>query len=386
MGRSLRPGAAVRRVYARFSSVTRHTQYVIRKQTILLLACAPLFGQQYTISTVAGASAGAPLTNPTSVVVDASGNIYVGDWSGFIHKFWSRNGAVTTVAGTGVLGYSGDGGQATNAQIGRSINLALDGAGNLYIADGANNRIRRVELSTGIITTVTNAVTNPTGITVDTEGNLYFSSGWSQVKKWTAATGAIQTLGGQVVNGFSGDNGPAANALFWDPVPGAVNGAGDVYLADFENSRIRRIAARTGTVNTIVGTGACPVGLPPLNITVCQGGFGGDGGPAENATLNYAEAVALDASGNLYIADTINHQIRRVDATTGFIYTIAGNGVNGLSGDGGPATAAEMTFPVGLAVDAGGRVYFADESNNCIRVLTPTVTAQPDRLRQRPRP
>ena len=169
MGRSLRPGAAVRRVYARFSSVTRHTQYVIRKQTILLLACAPLFGQQYTISTVAGGSAGAPLTNPTSVVVDASGNIYVGDWSGLIHKFWSRNGAVTTVAGTGVLGYSGDGGQATNAQIGRSINLALDGAGNLYIADGANNRIRRVELSTGIITTVTSAVTNPTGITVDTE-------------------------------------------------------------------------------------------------------------------------------------------------------------------------------------------------------------------------
>jgi len=163
-----------------------------------------------------------------------------------------------------------------------------------------------------------------------------------------------------------------------------VNRNGDIYIADYENSRIRMVTASTGIVTTAVGSGTCAAGVAPFNVTVCQGGFGGDGGPAKYATLNYAEAVAADADGNLYIADTINHRIRRVDASTGLISTIAGSGVNGFSGDGGPALNAEIGFPTGIAVDGSGRIYFADENNNRIRVLIP-IAPPSHSFRQGPR-
>jgi sugar lactone lactonase YvrE len=366
-------------------------------RAILLFACAPLFGQQYTISTVAG-----PILNyPTSVALDSEDNIYVSDWSGLIRKIWAGGGAITTVAGTGILGHSGDGGRATSAMIGRSISIASDAAGNIYIADGDNNRIRRVDGFTGIITTVAGTgaaidggdggpavnagVSRPTGIAVNAAGDLYFSSSWSRVRKVAASTGMIETVAGQFVTSFGGDNGPAVDALFWDPIPSVVDRSGNIYIADYENSRIRMVTAKAGNVTTIAGSGACPGGPPFLNVLVCRSGFSGDGGPAKNATLNYAAAVALDDDGNLFIADTINHRIRRVDATTELIHTIAGNGVSGYRGDGGPALAAEITFPTGIAVDRSGRVYFADENNNRIRVLTP-VTPRPHRDRERLHP
>ncbi len=237
---------------------------------------------------------------------------------------------------------------------------------------------------TGVDGAVNAGVSRPTGITVDEAGNLYFSSSWSRVRKLNASTGIIETVAGKLVTSFGGDGGPAIDALFWDPVPAAVTPTGNIYIADYENSRIRMIAANTGIVTTFAGSGACTTAAPPLSVTVCEGGFGGDGGPATYATLNHAEAAALDAYGNLYIADTINHRIRRVEASTGIIYTIAGNGVSGFSGDGGPALAAEISFPAGIAVDRSGRVYFADETNNRIRVLTP-VAPQTARFRQSPR-
>ena len=174
-----------------------------------------------------------------------------------------------------------------------------------------------------------------------------------------------------------------ADALFWDPIPSAVNHGGDIYIADYENSRVR-IVTRTGTVNTFAGSGACQTGVAPFGITVCQGGFAGDGGPARNAMLNYAASVALDAAGHVYIADTINHRIRLVDAPTGIIYTIPGNGVNGFNGDSGPALAAEISFPTGIAVDRSGRVYFSDENNHRVRMLTP-VASPINRFRLSPR-
>jgi hypothetical protein len=222
-------------------------------------------------------------------------------------------------------------------------------------------------------------VARPTGITVDRQGDLYFSN-WSRVRKVTADTGMIETIAGGFFTGFSGDNGPAINALFWDPIAFAVSPTGDLYIADYENSRIRMVTAKTGIVTTIIGTGPCPVAPIFPSTTVCQGGFGGDGGPAKDAALNHADSAAFDADGNLYIADTINHRIRRVDASTGIIYTIAGTGVSGFSGDGGPALTAEMTFPAGIAVDRAGKVYFSDEHNQRIRVLTP-VGQQPHRFR-----
>jgi sugar lactone lactonase YvrE len=366
----------------------RHNAEVIRYMALLLFGCASLSGQQYTISTLGGNSAaGVFLKSPTSVAVDSAGNVYVGDWSGYIHKIWAANGAVTVVAGTGVLGYGGDGGQATSANIGRSISLALDKAGNLYIADGDNNRIRRVELSSGIISAFAGTgakidsgdggaaldagVSRPSGITVDSAGNVYFGSSWDRVRKVTAASGAISTVAGQRETSFSGDNGPALEAHFWDPVPGGVDGAGNLYIADFENSRIRKVTASSGMVTTMAGSGPCAESPAPFRVMVCEAGKAGAAEPATGAFLNHAGAVALDAEGNLYISDTINHQVRRVDSSTGLIYTIAGNGVSGFSGDGGSAVGAEISFPAGIAVEASGKVYFADESNNRIRVLTP---------------
>jgi sugar lactone lactonase YvrE len=373
---------------------------VTNYRTILLLACAPAFGQQYTISTVGGnGTAGAFLSNPTSVAVDQRGDVYIADWSGFIRKIWVSEGATSIIAGTGILGYSGDGGQATNAMFGKAINMSLDAAGNIYFADGDNNRIRRIDISTRIITTVAGTgatvdsgdgglavnagVSRPTGITVDALGNLYFSSSWSRVRKLIANSGIIETVAGQLTTSFGGDNGLAVDALFWDPIPSVVDRNGDIYIVDYENSRVRMVTASTGIVTTLAGSGPCPIGSP-FHVSVCQGGFGGDGGPAKTATLNHAQAAASDAQGNLYIADTINHRIRRVDASTGLISTIAGNGLNGFSGDGGPAIDAEISFPVGIAVDGSGRVYFADENNNRIRVLIP-VGPRSNLSRQRPR-
>jgi len=373
-------------------------EFGICYRTVLLLAfaCAPLFGEQYTISTVAGDGVADTVLNyPTAVTVDSSDNIYFGDWTGTIRKLWARGGAVTTVAGTGITGFSGDGGQATTAQFGKIGPMALDASGNIYVIDGENNRIRRVDASTGIITTIAGngknidsgdggpavdaGVALPTGITIDHEGNVYFSN-WSRVRKINARTGTIETVAGRFGTGFGGDNGPAIDAFFWDPVPFAVSRAGDIYIADYENSRIRMVTASTGIVTTIIGTGPCPLAPVFPSLPVCQGGFGGDGGPAKDATLNHADSAAFDREGNLYIADTINHRIRRVDASTGIIYTIAGTGVSGFSDDGGPAQVAEMTFPAGIAIDRAGKVYFSDENNHRIRVLTP-VGPRPHRFR-----
>jgi hypothetical protein len=206
---------------------------------------------------------------------------------------------------------------------------------------------------------------------VDSTGNLYFSSSWSRVRKLAASTGIIETIAGQFVTSFGGDGGLAVDALFWDPITSAINRAGDIYISDFENSRIRKVTASSGIVTTFAGSGACMTVATPLNALACTGSFGGDGGPAQDAMLNHSQGAALDSAGNLYIADTINHRIRRVDAMTGLIQTIAGNGVSGFSGDGGSALLAQITFPVGIAVDRLGHVYFADENNNRIRVLTP---------------
>lgn len=350
---------------------------MISQKSILLLVCAPLFAQQYTISTIAGGGvAGVTLNNPVSTAVDSTGNVYVGDWNGLIRKVWAGNTGVTTVAGTGVPGYSGDGGQATSAMLGKVAGIALDPAGNIYITDVDNNRIRRIDATTGIIETVAGpaGVTLPSAISVDGVGNIYFSTSWSHIQKIIAGSGAIETIAGQIVTGFGGDGGPALDAIFWDPVPSAVGSNGDIYVADFENSRIRMIAANTGIVKTVAGSGACsPVPAPFAGVTVCQGGFAGDGGPAVNASLDHASSVALDQQGNLYIADTMNHRIRRVDASTGVISTIAGTGVNGFAGDGGPALAANIGTPTGITVDQSGKIYFADESNNRIRVLVPVM-------------
>lgn len=261
----------------------------------------------------------AGMNRPQGVAVDKHGNLYIAEREGHRVRRIDRNGIITTVAGTGTTGYSGDGGPATQAKLNAPEGVAVDAAGNLYIADTLNNRIRKVSPD-GFITKV--AGKEPSGF-----------------------------LGNQ---GFSGDGGPATNANLYHPSALAVDTQGNLYFADTINNRIRRVS-RDGKIVTVAGSGS-------------TGGFSGDGGQATQALLNRPQGVAVDTSGNIYIADTLNHRIRRVDPR-GIITTVAGDGSRGFSGDSGPAAQVQLNFPEGLALDASGDLYIADNLNNRVRKL-----------------
>ncbi len=282
---------------------------------------------------------------------------------------FAQSGIISTVAGNGTAGFSGDGGFATAAQIHGPYGVAVDSAGNLYIADQSNNRIRAVTAA-GVISTVAGIGTAgfsgdggqaaaaqlnfPSSVAVDSAGNLFIADlNNSRVRKVTAA-GVISTLAGTGTQGFSGDGGPATAAQLNFPIGVAVDSLGNVYIADQANNRIRKVTA-FGVITTAAGKGTA--------------GFSGDGGLAASAQLNSPSGVAVDSSGNLYIADRGNNRVRKVTAF-GVISTVAGNGTAGYSGDGGKATAAQLNGPTGLAVDSAGNLYIADYTNNRIRQVT----------------
>ena len=315
----------------------------------------------------------AQLDEPTGVVVDGAGNLYIADLANHRIRKVDSTGTITTIAGTGERGFGGDGGPATQARLNYPYGVAVDGAGNLYIADPYNHRIRKVD-STGTITTIAGTgeqgfggdggpaiqaqLDAPSGVAVDEAGNLYIAD-WSNARiRKVDGTGTITTIAGTGEQGFGGDGGPAVQAHLNSPTGVGVDGTGNLYIADQYNNRIRRVDS-TGTITTIAGTGEL--------------GFGGDGGPAIQAELGDPTGVAVDGAGNLYIADQYNNRIRRVDST-GTITTIAGTGERGFSGDGGPASQAQLDDPTGVAVDGAGTLYIADASNHRIRLLTPTAT------------
>jgi sugar lactone lactonase YvrE len=321
-----------------------------------------------------GAAINAAIRWPRSVALDAAGNIYIADYgNNRIRKLTVATGIISTVAGNGTYGYSGDGGLATMAQL-CATGVAVDSAGNIYIADNVT-RIRKVTVSTGIITTVagngtqgysgdggpaTSAQLNLLAVAVDSAGNIYISDwGNNRIRKVTAATGIISTVAGNGAMGYSGDGGPATSASLFAPVGVAVDGAGNIYISDMSNNRIRKVTASTGIISTVAGNGTF--------------GYSGDGGPAINAGLRGPAGVAVDRAGNIYIADqnwgSGNERIRRVTASTGIISTVAGNGTDGYTGDGGPATNAELYLAVGVGVDAAGNIYIADYGNNRIRIV-----------------
>ena len=273
---------------------------------------------------------------------------------------------ITTVAGNGTRGFSGDGAAATGAQFDGIYGVAADAAGNLYIADLLNNRIRKVDTG-GLISTVAGngtqgfsgdggaaasaALSGPQGVAVDGTGNLYIADwGNNRIRKVDSG-GVITTVAGNGTWGFSGDGGAAISAQLNGTAGVAVDDAGKLYIADWANNRIRRVDSGGG-ITTVAGNGTQ--------------GFSGDGGAATGAALNGPVGVAVDGAGNLYIADSNNHRIRKVDSG-GVITTVAGNGTAGYSGDGGAATGAELNWPRGVAVDAAGTPYIADEVNNRIR-------------------
>jgi sugar lactone lactonase YvrE len=330
----------------------------------------------YFYSGDGGPAVSAVLANPTSVAVDKSGYVYIADsYNNRVRKV--ANGTITTIAGTSAAGFSGDGGPATNALFNFPSSVAIDTAGDLFIVDQYNGRIRMIS-SSGIISTVAgngnfgfggdggpaiNAQFEyPEGIAVDHAGNLYIADTNNHRIRKVSPGGTITTLAGTGTSGYAGDGGPATSAQLNYPESVAVDLTGNVYIADTDNSRIRKVAAN-GTISTVAGNGNC-----------C---YSGDGGPATSAQLAYPVSVAVDAVGNFFVAD-IEQRVRMV-STAGIINTVAGNGSLGYSGDGGVATSAQLNYPSGIVVDAAGNVYVADQSNEAIRLLQPTALplAQP---------
>ncbi|HEV8130550.1 MAG TPA: IPT/TIG domain-containing protein [Acidobacteriota bacterium] len=318
-----------------------------------------------------GPATKAALKAPNSVAVDGQGNLFISDsgsgpGSGRIRKV-GVDGIIQTVAGGGSpVDNLGDGGLATSARLDSPDGITVDAAGDLVVADTDNNRIRKIDARTGIITTVAGgaflaqdgvmatatSLSSPHGVAVDADGNLFIADfGYARVRKVSRTNNVINTVAGSNQLVFLGDNGPATDAAM-APFGVAVDAAGNLFIADVFNSRVRKVDAISKFITTFAGTGSS---------------YTGDGGPATAAALNVPFSIYLDSVGNIYIADTINNRIRRVDVATGFITTVAGNGNLGFSGDGGPAVNAELAFPQGVAVDNDGDVFIAETFYHRIR-------------------
>ena len=290
-----------------------------------------------------------------------------------IRKVTASTGIITTIAGIGTAGSGGDGSAATNAQLLNPSEVSVDSVGNIFIADYTNNRIRKVTASTGVITTIagtgaagsggdgsaaTNArLLNPTGVSVDSVGNVVIADTHNnRIRKINVSTGVITTIAGTGTEGSGGDGSAATIAQLHVPTKLAVDSVGNIFIADYANNRIRKINASTGDITTIAGNGTA--------------GSGGDGSAATNAQLLNPTGVSVDSVGNIFIADTHNHRIRKINASTGVITAIAGTGTAGSGGDGSAATFAMLNNPTAVSVDSVGNVFIADYTNNRIRKIS----------------
>ncbi len=335
---------------------------------------------------------------------------------------WGQQYVISTYAGNGSAGFSGDGGAPTTAQFSGPLGLTFDSSGNLYIVDSVNQRIRKI--SGGVISTVAGNGTggysgdgkaatsaellDPSAVAVDSSGNLYIADTSNHVIREVTTNGNISTIAGTNTGGYAGDGGAATVAELEFPTGVAVDSSGNIYIADSGNSVIREIT--TGTINTIVGGAATPVHLnDPESVLVDssgnlyisdQSGFrilkfsggvatiiagngnigsSGDNGLAVNAALDQPSGIALDAQGYLYICDTDNSKIRKL-SPGGIITTVAGLGSPGFYGDGGPASGSLLYFPRGIVVDKSGNVYISDTGNDRIRELQPQTALNHGRL------
>jgi len=436
-----------------------------------------------------GLAINANVEQPSGVALDGFGNLYISDrgirnvdeGNHRIYKVEAATGILRLVAGNGSMGNTGDGGLATAASFNFPTGLAVDGSGNVFICDQNNHRVRKVTAATGIITTVAGTGTagffgdgasaiaamlnRPAGMTVDALGNLYIAEeGNQRIRKVAAATGIITTIAGTGTYAFSGDGGQATAAGLATPSDVKIDGSGNLYVADADNARIRKISA--GIISTIVGNGfsaplistgsatATPIGLcyglaistagdliipstsqrlfrfnatantvsiiagagtssaaTPLAATLVQpldiaidaagnrfvadaranrvlkvtpggqvttvagtgdAGFSGDGGVATSAKLYWPQALAFDSGGNLLIADSYNYRIRKVNAVNQVITTVVGNGTQASTGDGGLATAAQISFPHDIAVGIGGHLFIAESGYRIRRIAADT--------------
>jgi hypothetical protein len=381
-----------------------------------------------------GPATSAQLFAPRGVFVDVSGNIFIADT--FNHRVREVvGGIIHTIAGNGIGGFAGDGGLATSAELYYPYGVFADSLGNILIADTGNSLLREVTAGSGTIKALAgNGLANPTtcnttfdqcigdggpatrgilrypeNVFEDSLGNIFVLALVDEIQEIPAGTTNIQTFAGNSASGFGGDGGPAPNAQLSFPVDAVTDKAGNIYIAD--TGAVREVFSATGMIQTIAGTGiggiaslsgdngpattatTYPNGLfvdAFGNLFIADGfnevreisagtgtirsvagngiaGYTGDGGPAANAELNYPNSVFVDGAGNIFIADSNNSVIREVvGGPGGNIVTVAGNGTPGFSGDGGPATSAQLAFPSGVYVDAAGNIFIAD-GNNCIR-------------------
>jgi sugar lactone lactonase YvrE len=334
----------------------------------------------YIISTVAGSGRygysgdGGPaeqacLNVPYDAAIDRAGNLYIADTGNNRIRRIDVKGDITTIAGNGQGCYRGDGGPALLASLWGPSRLAVDDIGNIYIADSGNRRIRKVD-TRGIITTLIGngevgcmggncpadqaILGGPTDVAVDKAGNVYIADGICHRVRKVDTRGVITVLAGNGNGGFSGDGSPAVQAGLCFPAGVAIDEDGSVYIADKGNNRIRKVDVG-GIITTVAGNG--------------KGGSGGDGGLAIKAGLWFPYDVATDAAGNIYIADLSNHRIRVVDSY-GMITTLAGDGKRGYWGDGGPAVQAGLNHPRSVAIDGHGNLYIAESDNNRIRKVS----------------
>jgi len=307
---------------------------------------------------------------PSSVATDGKGGLYItGQVQNEVYRL-SADGRLSIVAGTGTSGFGGDGGPATSAQMWSPAGISVDAVGNIYVADCQNNRIRKVTAAGMICTVAGNGTAgfsgdggsaisaqlwSPNAVAVDSSGNLYIADVLNNRIRKVTPDGVISTVAGNGTPGFSGDGGPATSAALYCPNGVAVDSSGSLYIADTYDLRIRKVTS-AGIISTVAGDGTS--------------GFNGDGGSASSAQLCCPNGVAVDSSGDLYIADTSDHRIRIV-TPAGIIKTVAGNGTAGFSGDGGPATSAQLNFPSGIAADSAGNLYIADTYNLRVRRVNP---------------
>ncbi len=340
-------------------------------------ALGSTLGAPRYINTIAGKGAGsycgdggpavaACLKNPRGIAISASGNIFLADTANNRIRKVNGSGNISTIAGSNTAGFCGDGGPATSACLQNPRGVAVDTSGNVFIADTANNRIRKVTPG-GTITTIAGGggsgfcgdggpatsacLKSPRDVAVDTSGNVFIADTTNNRIRKVTPGGTITTIAGGGGSGFCGDGGPATSACLKVPTGVAVDTAGNVHIADTANNRIRKVTPG-GTITTIAGQGT--------------EGFCGNGGPATDACLNSPRDVTVDSAFNVYIADRSNNRVRKMNPF-GIITTFAGNGTAGFCGDLGKSVDACLRRPQGVAVDASGLLLVADTSNQRLR-------------------
>ena len=314
-----------------------------------------------------GPAVEAELKEPRGLAFDASGNLYIASYMNHCVRRVTTDGIINVFAGD-FLGSTDDGIAATEAQILFPVDVAIDASGNVYIVEYGNSKIRKVTTD-GTIHTVAGSgvggfsgdgslatdaeLKNPSGVVVDAAGNLYIMDRQNYRIRKVTTDGVIQTIAGNGGGGHTGDSGPAIDAEIGPATGIALDLVGNLYIASYHSNRIRKITT-DGIINTIAGQQL--------------GGYEGDGGPALDAKLDAPYALEVDADGNVYIASYANNCVRKI-TTDGIINTIAGTGVSGFSGDGGPAIEAQLSNVMGIAMDASGNVYVTDQGNKRIRKI-----------------